>query len=61
MRRLQLIVDEAGIPVLLFGRWRKPSVDPLSAPSAAAKRWGRLPTVAVSSGTPYSVRRGRYL
>jgi protein ImuA len=53
-RRLQLIADETGVPILLLRRWRKSGIDPLSAPSAAATRWrigcaasARLPVAGV--------------
>lgn len=38
-RRLQLAAGEAGVPVLLFRRWRRIGVDPFVEPSAAATRW----------------------
>lgn len=38
-RRLQLAAGEAGVPVLLFRRWRKADVEPFADPSAAATRW----------------------
>lgn len=38
-RRLQLAAGEAGLPVLLFRRWRKAGVEPFADPSAAATRW----------------------
>lgn len=38
-RRLQLAAGEAGVPVLLFRRWRKLGVNPFQELSAAATRW----------------------
>lgn len=38
-RRLQLAAGEAGVPVLLFRRWRKAGVEPFADSSAAATRW----------------------
>ena len=38
-RRLQLAAAEAGVPVLLYRRWRKAGVEPFAEPSAAATRW----------------------
>lgn len=38
-RRLQLACGEAGVPVLLFRRWHRVGIEPLSEPSAAATRW----------------------
>ena len=38
-RRLQLAAGEAGVPVLLYRRWRKMGVDPFDQTSAAATRW----------------------
>lgn len=38
-RRLQLAADEGRTPMLLFRRWRRRAVCPLSEPSAATTRW----------------------
>lgn len=38
-RRLQLAAGDAGVPVLLFRRWRKAGVEPFAELSAAATRW----------------------
>ena len=38
-RRLQLAATEGRTPALLFRRWRKAGVCPLSEPSAATTRW----------------------
>ena len=38
-RRLQLAAGEAGVPVLLFRRWRRTGREPFAEPSAAATRW----------------------
>lgn len=48
-RRLQLAAGEAGVPVILFRRWRKLGVDPFGQPSAAATRWrvGCSPSAAL--------------
>lgn len=38
-RRLQLVAEESGTPVLLLRRWKRTAADPLAAPSAACTRW----------------------
>lgn len=45
-RRLQLAATEGNTPALLFRRWRRSGVCPLSEPSAATTRWriGCAPT-----------------
>ena len=58
-RRLQLAAGEAGVPVLLFRRWRKLGVDPFGQPSTAATRW-RVGCVPSASLRVAGVGRARW-
>ena len=50
-RRLQLAAGEAGVPVLLFRRWRKAGVEPFADLSAAATRPAPRSTVSPAKQT----------
>ena len=46
LRRLQLVAEDAGVPVLLLRRWKRAARCPLSEPSVATTRWriGAVPS-----------------